>query len=213
MKKIITITCLLIITLSGSLMAKTGFEVNVLFPFGVSLGTYTGTDAAKYTKADAGFEFGIHVIPGYYFGISNIALGIGLDIGYQKDVFAFGLKREKGRYGASFDSFNLGLMPRIDLAFISIGVGGGFKFPIAGLMYDKRGENGIAQASMYDTKTIYREFNKPFIPYVKVTLDFILPLNLTAGIYISYDIPFMESKTYDFKLSSVDLGAQLGIRF
>ena len=41
-------------------MAKTGFEVNVLFPFGVSLGTYTGTDAAKYTKADAGFEFGIH---------------------------------------------------------------------------------------------------------------------------------------------------------
>ena len=153
------------------------------------------------------------VIPGYYFGISNIALGIGLDIGYQKDVFAFGLKGEKGRYGASFDSFNLGLMPRIDLAFISIGVGGGFKFPIAGLMYDKRGENGIAQASMYDTKTIYREFNKPFIPYVKVALDFILPLNLTAGIYISYDIPFMESKTYDFKLSSVDLGAQLGIRF
>ena len=105
-------------------MAKTGFEVNVLFPFGVSLGTYTGTDAAKYTKADAGFEFGIHVIPGYYFGISNIALGIGLDIGYQKDVFAFGLKGEKGRYGASFDSFHLGLLPRIDLAFISIGVGG-----------------------------------------------------------------------------------------
>ena len=144
-------------------MAKTGFEVNVLFPFGVSLGTYTGTDAAKYTKADAGFEFGIHVIPGYYFGISNIALGIGLDIGYQKDVFAFGLKGEKGRYGASFDSFHLGLLPRIDLAFISIGVGGGFKFPIAGLMYDKRGANGIAQASMYNKKTIYREFNKPFI--------------------------------------------------
>ena len=213
MKKIITIASLLIIALSGNLMAKTGFEVNVLFPFGVSLGTYTGTDASKYTKADAGFEFGIHVIPGYYFGISNISLGIGLDIGYQKDVFAFGLKGEKGRYGASFDSFHLGLLPRIDLAFISIGVGGGFKFPIAGLMYDKRGANGIAQASMYDTKTIYREFNKPFIPYVKVTLDFILPLNLTAGIYISYDIPFMESKTYDFKLSSVDLGAQLGIRF
>ena len=42
-------------------MAKIGFEVNVLFPFGVSLGTYTGTDASKYTKADAGFEFGIHV--------------------------------------------------------------------------------------------------------------------------------------------------------
>ena len=104
MKKIITIACLLIIALSGNLMAKIGFEVNVLFPFGVSLGTYTGTDAAKYTKADAGFEFGIHVIPGYYFGISNIALGIGLDIGYQKDVFAFGLKGEKGRYGASFDS-------------------------------------------------------------------------------------------------------------
>ena len=111
MKKIITIACLLIIALSGNLMAKTGFEVNVLFPFGVSLGTYTGTDAAKYTKADAGFEFGIYVIPGYYFGISNIALGIGLDIGYQKDVFAFGQKGEKGRYGASFDSFHLGLLP------------------------------------------------------------------------------------------------------
>ncbi|KLI53707.1 hypothetical protein [Brachyspira hyodysenteriae] len=213
MKKIITISCLLIIALSGNLMAKTGFEVNVLFPFGLSLGTYTGTDASKYTKADAGFEFGIHVIPGYYLGISNIALGIGLDIGYQKDVFAFGLKGEKGRYGASFDSFNLGLLPRIDLAFISIGVGGGFKFPIAGLMYSKESSDSIGQASMYDTKTIYKEFNKPFIPYVKVTLDFILPLNLTAGIYVAYDIPFMESKTHDFKLSSVDLGAQIGIRF
>ena len=97
MKKIIIITSLLVIALSGNLMAKTGFEVNVLIPFGVSLGTYTGTDASKYTKADAGFEFGIHVIPGYYFGISNIGLGIGFDIGYQKDVFAFGLKSQSGR--------------------------------------------------------------------------------------------------------------------
>ena len=212
MKKIIAIACLIIVALSGNLMAKTGFEVNVLFPFGVSLGTYTG-NTAKNVKSDAGFEFGIHVIPGYYLGISNIGLGIGLDIGYQKDVFAFGVKGVQGRYGASFDSFNLGLMPRIDVGFISISLGGGFKFPIAGLMYSKINSDSIGSASMYDTKTIYREFNKPFIPYVKVALDFILPLNLTAGIYISYDIPFMESKTYDFKLSSVDLGAQLGIRF
>lgn len=212
MKKLLMIIAVFVIGLSGNLMAKTGFEVNVLFPFGVSLGTYTGT-SAKYTKSDAGFEFGIHVIPGYYFGISNIALGIGLDIGYQKDVFAFGLKDQKGRYGASFDSFNLGLMPRIDAGFISVSVGGGFKFPIAGLMYSKESSTSIGQASMYDTKTIYQEFNKPFIPYVKVALDFILPLNLTAGIYVAYDIPFMESKTHDFKLSSVDLGAQLGIRF
>ena len=73
MKKIIITAILLTTIVSGSLMAKTGFEVNVLLPFGFSLGTYTGTDASKYTKADAGFEFGIHVIPGYYFGISNIA--------------------------------------------------------------------------------------------------------------------------------------------
>lgn len=213
MKKIAVIASLLVISISGNLMAKTGFEVNVLFPFGVSLGTYTGTDASKYTKADAGFEFGIHVIPGYYFGISNIALGIGVDIGYQKDVFAFGVKGQQGRYGASFDSFNLGLLPRIDVGFISIGVGGGFKFPISGLMYKKLSSDSIGSASLYDTKTIYKEFNKPFIPYVKATLDFILPLNITAGIYLSYDIPFMESKTYDFKFSSVDLGAQIGIRF
>ncbi|WP_241885247.1 efflux RND transporter permease subunit, partial [Brachyspira hyodysenteriae] len=70
------------------------------------------------------------------------------------------------------------------------------------LMYSKESSDSIGQASMYDTKTIYKEFNKPFIPYVKVTLDFILPLNLTAGIYVAYDIPFMESKTHDFKLSS-----------
>lgn len=104
-------------------------------------------------------------------------------------------------------------MPRIDIGFVSLGVGGGFKFPIAGLMYQRDGADGIGQASMYDTKNIYKEFNKPFIPYVKVMLDFILPLNLTAGIYIAYDIPFMESKSHNFKLSSVDLGAQLGVRF
>ena len=66
---------------------------------------------------------------------------------------------------------------------------------------------------MYNTKNIYDNFTNPFIPYVKATLDFILPLNLTLGIYLSYDIPLMESKQYNIKLSSVDLGAQVGIRF
>ena len=210
MKKIITITCLLIITLNGSLIAKTGFELNVLLPFGMSAGTYTG-DNAKFTKTDVGFEFGIHIIPGYYFGISNIDLGIGLDIGYQKDVFA--LKQNGQNVGASFDSFNLGLMPRIDLAFLSIGIGGGIKFPLAGLYYTKTGESSIANAALFDTKGIAQNFNNPFIPYVKLTLDFILPLNLTAGIYVSYDIPLMEVKGQNLKFSSVDLGAQIGIRF
>ena len=210
MKKLLVITSLLIMTVSGSLMAKTGFELNVLLPFGMSVGTYTG-DNSKFTKTDLGFEFGIHVIPGYYFGISNIDLGIGLDIGYQKDVFAF--KQDEQNMGASFDSFNLGLMPRIDLAFLSIGIGGGIKFPLAGLYYTKIGGSSIAGATMFDTKGIYQNFDNPFIPYVKLTLDFILPLNLTAGIYISYDIPLMEAKGNDLKFSSVDLGAQIGIRF
>ena len=106
MKKLFLIVPLLIMTVSGSLMAKTGFEVNVLIPFGFSMGTYTGTDASKYKKADTAFEFGIHVIPGYYFGLSSVNLGIGLDLGYQKDVFAFSVSGESQKHGYSFDSFH-----------------------------------------------------------------------------------------------------------
>lgn len=211
MKKLLLLISIFIITISSGLVAKTGFGVGVIVPFGVSIGTYAG-NSAKFVKSDAGFEFGIHIIPGYYFGISNISLGIGLDLGYQKDIFAFNIKEQTGRYGASFDSFNLGLLPSIDLGFISIGIGGGVKFPISGLLY-QHNSDGTITADMYDTKNINREFKKPFIPYVKATLDFILPLNLTAGIYVSYDIPLMESKTHNFQFSSVDLGAQLGIRF
>ena len=213
MKKLFLIVPLLIMTVSGSLMAKTGFEVNVLIPFGFSMGTYTGTDASKYKKADTAFEFGIHVIPGYYFGLSSVNLGIGLDLGYQKDVFAFSVSGESQKHGYSFDSFHLGLLPRIDVAFISVGIGGGIKFPIAGLSYTRIDKDSIGNAQMYNTKNIYDNFTNPFIPYVKATLDFILPLNLTLGIYLSYDIPLMESKQYNIKLSSVDLGAQVGIRF
>ena len=62
---------------------------------------------------------------------------------------------------------------------------------------------------------IGENFKNPYIPYVKSVVDFLLPFNLVVGVYASYDIPLVETKnpTFHAKLSSFDLGAEVGLRF
>lgn len=60
-----------------------------------------------------------------------------------------------------------------------------------------------------------KNFKNPYIPYVKASVDFLLPLNIVLGVYASYDIPLAETKNPSFntKFSSFDLGAEVGLRF
>ncbi|MBW5410407.1 hypothetical protein E6A50_08505 [Brachyspira hampsonii] len=214
MKKLIIITSILIMSLSSGLMAKTGFSLGLIIPIGASFSSFTGNDASSL-KSDAGFEFGIHVQPAYYLGFQYLSLGLGLDLGYNRDAFAFkSAIDEKSKGGVTFDSLMIGVLPRIDIAFVSIGVGAGVKIPLAGSSYFRESDGGY-QSQGYDYKKLKDNFKNPYIPYVKAVVDFLLPLNIVVGAYFSYDIPLIETTnpTFNVKLSSFDLGAEIGLRF
>ena len=213
MKKIILITILFITTISGSIMAKSGWGVDLSVPLGAGVGFYLEEGKqSEIIKPDAGFEFGVYLKPNYYFDLSILSLGISLDLGYQRDVFAFKSDLNKGNL--TFDSLSLGLMPKIDILFMSIGVGAGVKFPLGGSSYSKENSGGEQRYS-YDLKELQNQFHNLYIPYLKASIDFLLLYNITLGVYLSYDFPLMEYKDISPKVTfgGLDVGGQIGIRF
>ena len=213
MKKTILMIILFITTISGSLMAKSGWGVDLSVPLGAGIGFYLEDGKqSEIIKSDAGFEFGVYLKPNYYFDLSILSLGISLDLGYQRDVFAFKSDLNKGNL--TFDSLSLGLMPKIDILFMSIGVGAGVKFPLGGSSYSKENSGGEQRYS-YDLKELQNQFHNLYIPYLKASIDFLLLYNITLGVYLSYDFPLMEYKDISPKVTfgGLDVGGQIGIRF
>ncbi|MEI0540434.1 hypothetical protein [Brachyspira pulli] len=214
MKKFIIITSILVMSISSGLMAKTGFGLGIMVPLGASFSHFSGNDA-KNLKSDVGFEFGVHVQPAYYFGFDMLSFGLGLDLGYNRDVFAFKAAMDETlKGGVTFDSLMIGVLPRLDVAFVSIGVGAGVKIPLGGSSYFNEG-NGLETSEKYNLNKIKENFKNPYIPYIKGVVDFMLPLNLVLGVYAAYDIPLIEYKdpANNVKMSSFDLGAEIGLRF
>ncbi|WP_297296087.1 hypothetical protein [uncultured Brachyspira sp.] len=214
MKKFIIITSILVMSISSGLMAKTGFSLGIMVPLGASFSHFSGNDA-KTLKSDVGFEFGVHVQPAYYFGFDMLSFGLGLDLGYNRDVFAFKAAMDETlKGGVTFDSLMIGVLPRVDIAFVSIGVGAGVKIPLGGSSYFNEG-NGSETSEKYNLNKIKGNFKNPYIPYIKGVVDFMLPLNLVLGVYAAYDIPLIEYKDpgNNIKMSSFDLGAEIGLRF
>ena len=75
--------------------------------------------------------------------------------------------------------------------------------------------NGLETSEKYNLNKIKENFKNPYIPYIKGVVDFMLPLNLVLGVYAAYDIPLIEYKdpANNVKMSSFDLGAEIGLRF
>ena len=213
MKKIILMIALFIMTISTSLMAKSGAGVDITVPLGTGIGFFfeDGKESQTY-KPDAGFEGGVYLRPNYYFDLAVLSLGISLDLGYQRDVFAYKSDISKGF--VNFDSLSIGLMPKIDVLFLSVGLGAGVKFPLGGSSYSKE-NNGGEQSHTYNLKQLQDQFDNLYIPYLKASLDFLLLYNFTLGVYISYDFMAMQYKNVDPKVTfgALDVGGQVGIRF
>ena len=105
-------------------------------------------------------------------------------------------------------------MPKIDVLFLSVGVGAGVKFPLGGASYSKENSGG-EQSHTYNLKQLQDQFDNLYIPYLKVSLDFLLLYNFTLGIYVSYDFMAMQYKNVEPKVTfgALDIGGQVGIRF
>lgn len=213
MKKIILMITLFIMTISTTLMAKSGAGVDITVPLGAGIGYFFEDGKESQTlKPKAGFEGGVYLRPNYYFDLAVLSLGFSLDLGYQRDVF--GYKSDRNIEYLSFDSLSIGLMPKIDVLFLSVGVGAGVKFPLGGASYSKENSGG-EQSHTYNLKQLQDQFDNLYIPYLKVSLDFLLLYNFTLGIYVSYDFMAMQYKNVEPKVTfgALDVGGQVGIRF
>ena len=213
MKKIILMITLFIMTVSTTLMAKSGAGVDITVPLGAGIGYFFEDGKESQTlKPKAGFEGGVYLRPNYYFDLAVLSLGFSLDLGYQRDVF--GYKSDRNIEYLSFDSLSIGLMPKIDVLFLSVGVGAGVKFPLGGASYSKENSGG-EQSHTYNLKQLQDQFDNLYIPYLKVSLDFLLLYNFTLGIYVSYDFMAMQYKNVEPKVTfgALDIGGQVGIRF
>ena len=210
MKKIILISALLITAISPSLFAKKGFGADLTVSLGAGIGFFHG-DTSKYPNGS--FEFGVYLKPNYYFEFSTLSFGLSFEVGYQRDAFAY--KNEQLKGNTTFDSLALGFIPKIDVSFLSIGFGGGVKLPLSGKSYSID-IYSVPSLSQYNYNELKENFGSVLIiPYVKVSLDFMLLYNVGLGIYAAYDIPFMKypSDNSNIKFSSFDIGGEIILRF
>lgn len=213
MKKAVLTLFLFVSVMTSSLIAKEGFGVDLSVPLGAGIGFYLEDGKQSETvKPYGGFELGVYLKPNYYFDLTILSLGISLDFGYQRDVFAYKSDLSKGN--VTFDSLSIGLMPKIDVLFMSIGVGAGVKFPLGGSSYSKENSGGET-IEKYTLKQLQNRFYNLYIPYLKASLDFLLLYNVTLGVYVSYDFPLLEYKDISpkTKIGALDIGGQIGIRF
>lgn len=209
-------TLILLILTSFSLMAQTKAGVELSVPLGTGIGFHIkdGKDA-KIMNSDGGFEGGVYLKPYGYLSLGVISLGASLDLGYQRDSFAFKTQNRDGRLIHTFDSFSIGITPRIDVLFLSIGLGAGIKFPLGGGIYTKDAITGSEFSQYYNYKELKQKFEHLYIPYIRANVDFLLLYNFILGIYMNYDFPTIKYKTLydDVGLGAFDIGAEIGIRF
>ena len=215
MKKIIIIFLICIPNLFAN---DFNVGIGLVVPLGASISSQNQTHNADADKNDgvlsgkkSAFEFGISITPGFYKGFNNfMGFSIALDFGYKREVFSYNeTKLINSQYETVdtiyyFDTINIGLLPKFNVASFFIGIGGGVKLALNGT--EKYSENAIQLKSMY-------------IPYFKATLDYLFlftdELALGIGLYAGYDFgPHIKDSRFSKNiLSGFDIGGQISFYF
>ena len=232
LKKII-FTAVLAAALSTSAFAASGFEFILNVPLGLSVGLPTIPEGAPkdFIKSGVGFDAGVTAQLGYMIGVTD-GLGISIlgEIGYAHDTFTFSIDgAATGMLGAprinlsqSFESIQVGLLPKINIGAFSVGIGGGLKIPMASSVNLKYGDTdaGTVKLNMNDIATMY---STALIGYIKGTFDYSIfftdKIAMNIGLYLGYD--FMPKIATDGSMSgsyfldggTFDIGLQLGLKF
>ena len=143
-----------------------------------------------------------------------MGFSIALDFGYKREVFSYNQtkKNSNSQYETIdtiyyFDTINIGLLPKFNVASFFIGIGGGVKWVVNGVEKTKNyGENAVQLKSIY-------------IPYVKATFDYLFlftdEMALGIGLYAGYDFGphIMDSRFSKNILSAFDIGGQISFYF
>lgn len=209
------------------------FEITASVPMGVGISlsekvsNFSEIYPGAKLKSVAGFEWGIHILPGWYFAlpVANMGISALLDLGFGQENFDTRTEFSYGGINGSISvkgdgfAFSVGVLPKFNIGAFAIGIGAGAKFMIS----DK--VTMITKIADYKQEMTFKrkEFFKSNIsPYIKGTFDYNLYLNdrmaVQFGLYVGYDFG-MSMKTQDEyneavkSVSAVDIGAQVGFKF
>lgn len=197
------------------------FVVGFMGQFGASAAT---TEKGKIFNSDfREFESSFSVQPGVFFSYyDTISSAIFLDIGYGKDRYEFRHGENENRIVENFslNNISVGLLPRINFGFLSIGIGGGIKIPIS-MRYSTEGQYRYSDKYKLDFGDIRDSLTEIYYPYLKASVDFLIKgknkFMMTLGVYANYDFPFNLKKNGILKdayskenIASFDIGFQIG---
>lgn len=216
MKKLFNIFIIMFLS-CFTLFAKSGLEIGIFVPLGLSIGInqYTLTNknpteqqendlksAIKQSdrKSGAGFDAGFLVHIGYRFDINkDFSISVLGELGYNHDEFSYYRistdKKNENVYDYTFESMSFGIYPKFNWKKFSFGLNVGIKVPLfaramsASINYDTKNMNrNIEDFNAFQIKNL---FEVPIIPYLRFSVDYEIysdkKFGLVLGGYIGGD--------------------------
>lgn len=228
-KKFIVIMAMSMI-FSVSAFAASGFEFILNVPLGLGIGIPSKSEKDIKWKSGIGFDAGVSAQLGYMFQVkSGFGISVLGELGYAHTTRALTQKYEElgiktSIYAAYImDSFQIGLLPKINIGAFAIGIGGGVKIPVAFQLSSKAkiGDTTIKGKEKIDMKVFRDNYSPAVIGYIKGTFDYSIfftdKLAFNIGLYLGYDmlktkaIPELGEKS---EIEGVfDIGVELGLKF
>ena len=228
-KKFIVIIAMTMI-FSVSAFAASGFEFILNVPLGLGIGIPTKSEKDIKWKSGIGFDAGVSAQLGYMFQVkSGFGISVLGELGYAHTTRALTQKYEElgiktSIYAAYImDSFQIGLLPKINIGAFAIGIGGGVKIPVAFQLSSKAkiGDTTIKGKEKIDMKVFRDNYSPAIIGYIKGTFDYSIfftdKLAFNIGLYLGYDMLKTKATPELGEKSEIegvfDIGVELGLKF
>ena len=228
MKRISLIAVLFFSIIFAKESLASGWQFGASIPIGASFGFYKvrfASDAPQsykdtYTKRDTrtGFDSGITVQGGYLVSDGEKGISLLLDFGYSHDTFAIKGAGTKESY--TFESMQVGILPKFHKGNYSVGFGIGVKVPFE-LVHEAEDSQNVITRSKYSVDKMDSIFKDSLITYIKLSFDYSFSISeriaVLLGAYVGVDFNldlrgseriYVENRN----LSSFDVGVQLGLR-
>ena len=228
-KKFIVIMAMTMI-FSVSAFAASGFEFILNVPLGLGIGIPSKSEKDIKWKSGIGFDAGVSAQLGYMFQVkSGFGISVLGELGYAHTTRALTQKYEElgiktSIYAAYImDSFQIGLLPKINIGAFAIGIGGGVKIPVAFQLSSKAkiGDTTIKGKEKIDMKVFRDNYSPAVIGYIKGTFDYSIfftdKLAFNIGLYLGYDMLKTKATPELGEKSEIegvfDIGVELGLKF
>ena len=228
-KKFIVIMAMTMI-FSVSAFAASGFEFILNVPLGLGIGIPSKSEKDIKWKSGIGFDAGVSAQLGYMFQVkSGFGISVLGELGYAHTTRALTQKYEElgiktSIYAAYImDSFQIGLLPKINIGAFAIGIGGGVKIPVAFQLSSKAkiGDTTIKGKEKIDMKVFRDNYSPAILGYIKGTFDYSIfftdKLAFNIGLYLGYDMLKTKATPELGEKSEIegvfDIGVELGFKF